>query len=115
MVTPSLDKVSAQREAYYGTPEPFPLTDPFELVAWEEVAYLVDDERREEVYKKLRQDIGLDPVTILNCPRSLLAQTILRGGMQPERRAEKLQTSAQIILEVGAENLRTMLANAPAK
>src|SRR5436190_160433 len=112
---PSFVDVSAKLESFYGTPQLFPLKELFELIVWENVAYLVDDQRREAVYQKLRQEVEIDPVSIARCPQALLAQIIHQGGMQPDRRAEKLHTSARIILEIGPDNLQALLAADPKK
>jgi hypothetical protein len=51
----------AKLAAHYGDvalPEP---RDPFEAIVWENCGYLVDDNRRAEVYRRLRDTIGLEP------------------------------------------------------
>ena len=39
-------------------------SDGWEIVLAENVAYLVDDDRRREAFERLRRSIGLDPVSI---------------------------------------------------
>ena len=85
----ALPDLVSRLEAFYGPPEPPAVTDPFEMILWENVAYLVDDERRAQVFARLRERIGLDPEEILGTPAEVLAEIIRDGGMQPERRAEK--------------------------
>jgi hypothetical protein len=51
----SFQKIIADLEKLYGRPEPPKLTDPLEMILWENVAYLVDDERREKAFRMLKQ------------------------------------------------------------
>ena len=85
------------------------------MVVWENVAYLVDDERRARVFARLRQEVGLDPEDILSTPPEALAAIIHDGGMQPERRAEKLIAAADEVLPDGVEALRELVRTAPEK
>jgi endonuclease III len=85
------------------------------MVLWENVAYLVDDDRRARVFARLREEIGLDPEQILATPPEVLAAVIRDGGMQPEHRAEKLFTAAGEALSQGVEALRTLIRTAPGR
>jgi endonuclease-3 len=111
----NLPNVISRLEAFYGTPQPPAVTDPFEMIVWENVAYLVDDERRAGVFAELRERIGLDPEEILETPTEVLAEIIREGGMQPERRAEKLIAAADEVLPLGVEGLRELVRTAPEK
>ena len=82
----------------YGDLEP-PFRDPFSLIIWETVAYLVSDVRRRQVFDQLVAEVGIDPASIAAYPPAALAELIRDGGMQPERRAEKLQNAAAIVLD----------------
>ncbi|MGH7339445.1 MAG: hypothetical protein ACREKH_03055, partial [Candidatus Rokuibacteriota bacterium] len=48
------------------------LEDPFDLILWEQVAYLVDDGRRREAFDLLARRVGLSPQAILAAPLELL-------------------------------------------
>src|SRR4030095_7838284 len=111
----NLPDLISRLEAFYGTPQPPAVTDPFEMIIWENVAYLVDDERRAAVFARLRARIGLDLEEILDTPPEVLAEIIRDGGMQPERRAEKLIAAADEVLPVGVEGLREQVRTAPEK
>ncbi len=113
-MSPDLRDRIARLEAFHGAPEP-PITDPFEMILWENVAYLVDDERRARVFARLREEIGLDPEKILATPPEALAEVIRDGGMQPGHRAEKLLTAAEEMLALGAEALAALIRTAPEK
>jgi len=66
---------------FYGRPPRPPAVDPFELVIWENCAYLVDDARRATVFKRLQRAVGLKPAAILATPLPALADIIKEGGM----------------------------------
>ncbi len=52
-------------EKRYGAQAPPPIRDPFGLVLWENVAYLVDDEKRALAFTLLKKTVGLRPKDIL--------------------------------------------------
>jgi hypothetical protein len=51
-------------EAMYGRPEPPYVTDPFEMILWENVIYLSDDLKRRKAFDELRDTIGTRPEDI---------------------------------------------------
>ena len=112
---PDLQDRIARLEASYGTPEPPAITDPFEMVLWENVAYLVDDERRARVFARLQEEIGLLPLEISTTPLEVLAEVIRDGGMQPEHRAGKLLAAADEALDIGQDSLQQLIRTAPDK
>jgi endonuclease-3 len=73
--------------------------DPFRLIVWENAAYLVDDARRRLVFERLEEGIGVDPRRLLAAGSLKIERIIREGGMQPQRRAEKLLRCAQIAME----------------
>jgi endonuclease III len=114
--SPALPDLVSRLEAFYGSPKPPAVTDPFEMILWENAAYLVDDERRARVFARLRERIGLDPEDILGTPVEVLAEVIHEdGGMQPEMRAGKLIAAADEALLLGAEGLRELIRTDPEK
>lgn len=92
-------------QAIYGRPKPSK-SDPFELVLWENVAYLLTDERREAAFEALRQRVGLTPKQILAAPHATLLEIAKLGGMRPEVRVERLRTIARITLDEFQGDLR---------
>jgi endonuclease-3 len=98
---------------FYGRPPRPPAVDPFELVIWENCAYLVDDGRRATAFKRLKRAVGLKPAAILATPLPALADIIKEGGMHPARRAEKLHTAADIALDIGTAELRRAIKRSP--
>ena len=100
-------------EQRYGSPKRQRLKDLFEMIVWENVAYLVDDDRRRAVFNALRRELGIDPTRILDCPGPVLAEIIKDGGMQPTQRAAKLQRAARLTLEIGRAELRAAVRERP--
>jgi len=93
----SLKKVVKKLATVYGEPQPV-LDDPFQLIIWENVAYLVDDDRRALAFKTLSKKIGLKPTDILAASTEELVEILKLGGVHPELRAQRLKESAQIVL-----------------
>ena len=81
---------------YYGPQTPHPSSDPFELILWENIAYLVSDDRRKQAFDELDRTIGTDPASILSAKYEALHEVAKLGGMLPEGRVEKLLTIARI-------------------
>ena len=99
-----LARVVAALESMYGRIAP-QLTDPFEMILLENAAYLVDDARRMETFKKLRAAIGTTPAAILDHSRDQIAEVIAGGGMKPEMRAEKVMECARLARKIGLQSL----------
>ena len=94
----SLTKIVPRLAKFYGKPQPPIATDPFELVLWDNVAYLVSDERRTRAFELLRQSVGTRPHEILAAASKSLLKVAELGGMQPERRAARLRELALIAM-----------------
>ncbi len=115
MTALTLTQVVARLNKFYGAPAPPPVTNPFEQVLWENVAYLADDEKREAAFSTLRKTVGLTPEDILKAkPEKLLAVTRM-GGMVPELRAQRLRQSAEIVEILLKGKLNAMLDESLAK
>jgi endonuclease III len=106
----ALSVVLRTLRTFYGPP-PKPIsTDPFHLILWEQVAYLVPDSRRREAYDALRKQVGLTPRAILAAPTStLVAITRLGGSIAAPVRAARMRRSAELALDLGAGGLRRAL------
>jgi endonuclease III len=95
---PSLGSVLERLERVHGRPAKPRPRNPFEWVVWENVAYLADDERRAEAFRRLEKLVGLEPAAIGAARVETLAA--LAAGMRPEERAERLRTCAELALEI---------------
>jgi endonuclease III len=80
----------------FGEPPPPPVTDPFELTVYEACAYLVDDDRRLAVFRRLAKDVGITPGKLFAAGPARIARAIADGGMKPAMRAEKVLECAEI-------------------
>lgn len=110
---PALAEVLERLAAQHGAPaRPIPRT-PFEWVLWENVAYLVDDERRAAAFRALKRATGFDPRAILAARPEALAA--VAAGMHPQDRAVRLCECAELALELGGGDLKAVLFLPPAK
>src|SRR5262245_62932056 len=98
MCQTAFQQIIAKLENVYGRPQAPRITDPVEMILFENVAYLVSDDQREKAFNALRDQIGLNPTDILSAPFDKLVEVSRMGGMRPEDRARKLQLIARIVL-----------------
>ena len=94
-----LKRIVQALEAHYGEPAPPPVTDPLGLILWENVAYLVDDQRRMRAFRALEEHTGLDARDIASAPDEVLLKVTELGGMHAERRVQKLRDIAHLCLD----------------
>ena len=90
-----------------------PLTDPFEIIVWENIGYLIDDGARETLFRELEARIGLSAAAIAGAPDEVLRGITRRGGMHPDKRAERLLDIARIVLADCSGDLAGTLATLP--
>ena len=62
----SLPEVVERLEAQFGEQAPPKLDGPWEMILWENVAYLADDDRRQQAFQTLKKGIGTQPTQILS-------------------------------------------------
>jgi endonuclease-3 len=79
-------------------PEP-PLTDPFLHILWDNIGYLIDDDRRRTLFEEFRQNIGFDAGAILRASEERLLAVARKGGMNPEARVARWREVAQIVAQ----------------
>lgn len=106
-------KTIKQLEQQYGPPLPPASRDPFELILYENIAYLVSDDRREKAFRDLKKRVGLRPADILTAPLEQLVEITSMGGIFPELRARRLQESARMVRDQFEGNLRRVLVLDP--
>jgi endonuclease III len=104
-----LARIVAELHSLYGPPDPPAVTDPLQMILWENVGYLADDAPREAAYRQLVESVGATPEQILTAPASRLFAATLRGGILPELRARTLLTIAEIALTEFGGDLRPVL------
>ena len=89
------------------------LTDPLQLILWENIGYLIDDARRQVLFDEFRTRVGLTAQDIAAADGAVLADIARRGGMRPQTRVERWQEIARIILERGGGDLADALRALP--
>jgi endonuclease-3 len=82
----------------YGEPSAPPRRTLLDLVLFENIAYLADDERRERAFGHLQAEIGLGPEQILAASEEALL-AVASQGILPENQAEKLRRIARLALD----------------
>jgi len=91
----TLKEAVASLKRHYGLPEPPPTRDPFELVLWDNVAYLASPPRRREAFELLKASVGTRPRAILAAPAAAL-EAVASKGILKATFAGKLRECARI-------------------
>src|SRR5580765_8171110 len=104
----SLPQVIERLEARFGKQKPPKLSGPWEMVLWENAAYLADDDRRREAFQTLKKRIGTEPSRICSASDEALLE-VTRHGILADQFAKKLRKCAQIALEEFDGDLRPVL------
>lgn len=105
----SLAAIVSKLETHYGKPSAPEPTDPLGLIIYENIAYLVGDEKRANAFAALRNKVGLKPADILVASRQDLLEIARLGGINPELRAARLREIAHIALNDFAGDLNNVL------
>jgi len=110
----SLAAILRELEKLYGKPKkPIPKS-PLEWILWENIAYLVDDDRRERAFDALATKVGLTAEEIARASSKVLYEVTQLGGMHPEDRVDRLKGIAELALEHGGGDLSQVLDLEPA-
>jgi endonuclease III len=112
-VTNTLKTTIEKLEAAYGAPEAPRITEPFEMILYENVAYLVDDARRDRAFEELRRTVGTRPADILTAAPGRLNEISELGGINRQGQVEKLVKAAQIALHSFDGDLRAVIKRPP--
>ena len=100
--------IDALRKQYGAVELPEP-REPFELIVWENCAYLVDDQRRAQTFARLRAAVGITPPELIAAGTKKIEAAIRDGGMQPPHRVAKVLSCAEIALTHADGNLAAAL------
>jgi len=112
---PTLAQVLGTLRTFHGAPARPPVTDPFEMILWENVAYLVADAQRAEAFDILRRRVGTTPGAIRAAKTADLLAVAERGGMRPMDRVARLRTIADLAIEECDGDLRDIVRRPPAE
>ncbi len=97
---------------YYDPPPPPEVTDPWEMILFESIAYLATDERRSAAWKELRKRIGVGPAEILAAPAAALLP-MTRAGILAADRVERVKDAAGIVVREFGGDLGRALDGSP--
>ncbi len=89
------------------------LTDPLEQILWDNIGYLIDDERRAALFEAFRTRVGLTPAQVAAADTETLLDIARRGGMGPETRVERWRRIADIVRTRAGGDLAATLAALP--
>ena len=92
---------------------PRPPSDPFQHVLWDNIGYLIDDQRRQRLFDTFAAEVGLDPVRITEAGPAVLMAIAERGGMRPDVRVQRWRTIAAVIAAYAEGDLDTALRALP--
>jgi endonuclease III len=104
-----LARALAELEKLYGPPKRAIPKTPLEWILWENVAYLVDDRKRELAFRALAQHAGTTAGAIAAASEKALRAATDLGGMHPEERVERLRGIARLALAEGSRDLAEIL------
>ncbi len=89
------------------------LSDPLDIVLWDNIGYLIDDARRATLFAEFEARVGLSAAAIARAPRAVLLDIAKRGGMNPETRIERWKAIAKIVATEAEGDLRAALKARP--
>jgi endonuclease III len=107
--------VIARLRTAYGAPSAPPATAPFAIVLYENVAYLVPEERRAAAFERLRRRIGITAQAIVHAAPALLRSVAAEGGVYADLRAARMREAARIVIEEFGGGMSGVLAEPPAR
>jgi endonuclease III len=93
---------------YFGKPTAPKTNGPWEMILWENVAYLANDEERTKAFQILKKRIGTDPARILTASDDALLE-VAQHGIMAAQFADKLRKCAKIVLEEFDGDLSSVL------
>src|SRR3984893_9830710 len=108
MTRMTLPQVVERLQTQFGKQKPPKLDGPWEMILWENVAYLADDDRRQQAFQTLKRRIGTEPSQILSASDEALLE-VTRHGIVADQFAKKLRKCAQFALEEFDGDLRPVL------
>lgn len=93
----SLEQAIAALATLYPLEEP--LTDPVSILVWENVGYLIDDDKRRVLFAEFAATIGLTARQIAHAPLGRLTAITSRGGMSAQDRAARLKEIGRLVMD----------------
>src|ERR1700761_6051278 len=72
-------------------------TEPLAMILWENIGYLIDDDRRRSLFDAFAADVGVSAPAILAADDATLLPLATRGGMRPEVRVRRWRDIAALV------------------
>lgn len=105
----ALPSILAALESQHGPVRPPPPRGPFEMILWENVAYLASDDRRGEAFRALKKRIGTNATDLRDAPLGLLREVVGLAGILPTDSVAKLRRAAELACAEFEGDLRAVL------
>ncbi len=96
-------------EKHYGRPQAPKVTDPLEMILYENVVYLASDEKRVLAFAVLKKRVGTRPEEILATSEKSLTEITGMAGILADTQAKKLRRIAEIAHYIFKGDLRASL------
>jgi endonuclease III len=113
---PPIATIIETLRSLHGPPDPPAITDLFQQILLEQVAYLAADAKRLAAFKVLESRVGLRPDDILAAPEDLLLEATTAGGtIAAPLRASRMRESARMVLERWNGDLDGVLSLPPSE
>ncbi|HEY6825280.1 MAG TPA: hypothetical protein VI259_00405 [Gemmatimonadaceae bacterium] len=96
---PKLERVVAELADFHGAQDGPAAKNAFDLILWEKVAYLADDERRSTAFEALKSRVGTSPSAVASAKLSVLKEIAALGGaVGIAERAQRMQDAARLVV-----------------
>jgi endonuclease III len=96
---PRLQRVVSELAEFHGPRAAPAAKNAFELILWEKVAYLADDETRSRAFAALKRQVGTGPAAVATAKLSTLREIAAIGGaVGVAERARRMQEAAQLVI-----------------
>ena len=106
----SLKQLIATLGRHYAPRPSLAPKDPFQLLLWEYVAYLADDETRASAFAELKATVGLKPAEVAAAPLPVLSAIARLGGsIAVAQRAARMRDTAVTVRDNFRGSLRGFL------
>jgi len=96
-------------EKFYGKPKVPKPKDPYEMVVYTNCGYPPSDAACTKGFAALKEEIGLDPDSVLRASDAKLTKIMRLGGIVPEVRAARLKEIAKMVNQDFGGDLRSVL------
>ncbi len=104
----TLPVVVQRLQTHYGVPAPPPADDPFEMILYENIAYLAPDERRIAAFELLRETVGTTPALLLEASTAAL-EAVTSHGILKSTSVEKLRSCAELAGDGSGQALASLV------